>query len=380
MLPQLRAYLLENWPDLAMGTHLPRELTFLVQATGVSKVCCYIFADNEPDPRWVAKMPRTPRDNPILQREYDLIRHLRDRGSEYVRATVPGPIFTVSIDGHIVGVERHIEGRTMDGLMAGASLEQLRECLEMGIGWLLRCQQETVVFHGRLSDSQVERYLRTPLEQLRTNTRLTESELRFVEELERRVLKLADHPLPLVFNHGDFRPGNILLTGDGIRVIDWEFGAQAELPIYDVFSYLSRSYARYHAMEEIDGYLEDYLQAMEAVFFDQGAFSALTAEYVARACDDLKMDPAWISPLFAMFLIVEANKFRAFLGERAERGYVYLLRTREDRSLGSYLDQLDRQKNVWLLGHLADQPDRLIFRHQEHEPQVQPMITTHDAA
>ena len=91
MIPQLRKYLLENWQSLWPGVGKPRQLDFLVQATGISKVCCYVFVNDEAQPRWVAKMPRSPRDNGALADEYSVTRHLREAGSGYVRDTVAVP-------------------------------------------------------------------------------------------------------------------------------------------------------------------------------------------------------------------------------------------------------------------------------------------------
>ena len=368
MLPQLRAYLLQNWSELPMGGPRPHELAFFVQATGVSKVCCYIFADDSPNPGWVAKMPRSPLDNQILEREYGVIRHLRQHGSDFVRKTVPGPLFTTYIDQHFIGLEPYLEGRTMDGMLIGIAPGALREYLDLGIDWLLHSQRETVVHRGPLTDRQFQHLLLDPIKRLHEEAQLTIIERGYLDMLRVRVLSMADRPLPLVFNHGDYRPGNIMVHGDSIKVIDWEFGAPAALPLLDVFSYLARTYARYNGLEEIDGYLEDYIAAFETVFFDQGTFGELTAEYVDRACLHLEIDPSWVDTLFALFLVTEANKFRAFLGERANRGYVYLLKSREKRIANSYLDQLDRQKNVWLLGHLAQHPERLVFHHSIDSP------------
>jgi len=366
MLPQLRSYLLKNWSGLPLGGPQPCDLVFLVQGTGVSKLCCYIFADDAPEPQWVAKMARSPRDNAVLAREYGLIQSLRQHGSAFVRATVPGPLLTTSIAQHLVGIEPYFPGRPMDGLLIGAARQgesAIREYLDLALGWLLRSQQETPVQRGRLTGRQIHVHFLAPIAQLQAAARLTNVEVAYLNRLAERVIELVQRPLPLVFNHGDFRPGNILVDGRSIQVIDWEFGASIALPLMDIFSLLARTYARCHGLEEIDGYLEDYLAAFEAVFFEDGPFAGLTAEYVDRACQALDIAPAWVNVLFALFLVTEANKYHAFLSRRAERGYVYLLRSRAGRLSNSYVDQLARQKNVWLLGHLARHEERLIFHH-----------------
>ena len=364
MLPHLRSYLLDNWPDLGLGGPRPHDLSFLMQGTGVGKVCCYVFADDAARPRWIAKMPRSPRDNAALAREYELIQSLRDGGSAFVRATIPHPLLTTHLAGHLVVVEPYFPGRSLDGLLPAGkrcTTTEVAAHLDPVVRWLLRCQQETLAQRGRLSDGQIETYLIDPIRRLRATARLTDGEQEYLDRLAERSAELTRVPLPLVFAHGDLGPGNVLLDGASMLVIDWEFGERAALPLLDVFSLVARACACCHGLEEIDGYLEDYLAAFEAVFLEGGPFAALTARYVGLACQALDVDPAWVSALFGLYLVTEANRYHEFLGRRAETGYVYLLRSRGEQVGGSYADQLTRQKHVWLLGHLARQEARAIF-------------------
>ena len=364
MLPYLRSYLLDNWPDLRLGGPRPHDLSFLLQGTGVGKVCCYVFADDAAQPRWIAKMPRSPRDNAALAREYELIQTLRDRGSAFVRATIPNPLLTTQLAGHLVVVEPCFPGRSMDGLLPTGkrcTASEVAAHLDPVVRWLLRCQQETLVQRGRLSDGQIRTYLTDPIRRLQTTAWLTDGEQEYLDRLAERSAELTRVPLPLVFAHGDLGPGNVLLDGASMLVIDWEFGERAALPLMDVFSLVARTYACCHGLEEIDGYLEDYLAAFEAVFLEDGPFTALTTRYVGLACQALGVDSAWVSVLFGLYLVTEANRYYEFLVRRAETGYVYLLRSRGEQVGGSYADQLARQKYVWLLGHLVRQEARAIF-------------------
>jgi hypothetical protein len=366
VLPQLRSYLLDNRDNLLLGGLQPRSVDFLVQATGVSKLCCYVFIDNEPQPRWVAKMMRSRVDNEILAREYGIIRYLRDHGSDFVRATVPGPLFTTYIAEHLVGIESYLRGQPMDGLLRHTGMwmdGDVRDYLDLAIDWLLRSQQETASQYGPLGEDELRAHFIMPIIQLRELARLTTAEQNYLDRLVERLPALAEYPLALRFIHGDFQPGNILLTGSSIHVIDWEFGNLTGLPLMDVFSFVARAYARCRGLEEIDGELEDYIAAFEAVFFEGGSFAELTAEYVMRVCQALKIHPAWLRVLFPLFLVLESIKYHTFLKKRANRGYIYLLRGNHADSAQSYVDQLDRQKNVLLLAHLMRHEERSIFNH-----------------
>jgi thiamine kinase-like enzyme len=364
MIPQLRDYLLENWRSLWPGMGKPRQLDFLVQATGISKVCCYVFMNDEAQPRWVAKMPRSPRDNDVLAHEYSVTQHLREAGSGYVRDTIAGPVLTATISGNLVGIERYLQGRPMDGLMSVArscDAPEVVDNLDLALDWLLRCQQSTLTQPHRLSEQELDTYLRGPIAYMKATSRLTPGEAAYLDTLQADTNRLADLPLPLVFKHGDFQPGNILVNGKAIHVIDWEFGAVLDLPLHDVFGFVARTYARYRGMEEMDGFLEDYIADFEAVFFVDGEFTQYTRKHVEQARLALGIDEAWVRPLFALFIVNEANKYHALLSGRAERGYVYLLKSKAAEWQTPYTEQLARQKQVWLLGHLAANEDRLLF-------------------
>jgi hypothetical protein len=364
--PQLQTALLSAWPQDQLGSPKPNNLDVLVYATGVGKVCCYLFPDGASQPGWVAKMPRSPQDNALLLREYGLLQTLRHRGGAYARATLPRLAWMKVIAGQLVAIEPYIRGSAMDDLLtSGARADEalVRWCLTTAIDWLLRSQLEMHSSAALLTETQIRRYLLLPIDQLVATARLDARELSFLDKLEDRVRQLsADLPLPLVFNHGDFQPANILLHAGAIHIMDWEFGEPFALPLLDVFGLLARVYARTHCLEEIDGHLEDYLAAFDEVFLRSGTFAPLSAEYIARACEALHVDPEWTPVLFALFLVNEANKYHAFLSRRAARGYVYLLRSRDAMTTGPLAEQLERQKNVWLLGHLACNEDRLVFR------------------
>jgi hypothetical protein len=288
----------------------PRRLDFLVQATGISKVCCYVFVNDETQPRWVAKMPRSPRDNDVLAHEYSVTARLRETGSGYVRDTVAGPVLTATISGNLVGIEPYLQGRPMDGLMSVArscDAPEVVDYLDLALDWLLRCQQSTLTPPHHLSEQELDIYLRWPIAYMKATSRLTPNEAAYLDTLMDDINRLAALPLPLVFKHGDFQPGNILVNGKAVHVIDWEFGAVLDLPLHDVFGFIARTYARYRGMEEMDGFLEDYIADFEAVFFADGEFTQYTRKYVEQACLALGVDEAWVRQLFALFIVNEAN-------------------------------------------------------------------------
>ncbi|MER3403839.1 MAG: hypothetical protein C4289_00560 [Chloroflexota bacterium] len=365
MLPDLRRYILENWTRVTGDKLAPRDVTILVQGTGAGKLCCYIFPAGARRPALVAKVPRSPRDNPLLAREYGLIQYLRSRGSPYLQATLPAPLVMTAVAGHLVVIEIYLPGQVVDGLLARnrqTGTSPLRDVyLKLAADWLLRSQAETASSPTRLTEAQFDTFILRPLTELRTTAHLTESETRYLERLAQRARELARLELPLVFRHGDLRPGNLLVSHGMLKVVDWENGAPVGLPLLDLFGLLARMHARHYGLEEIDDYLEDYCAAFEDVFFDGGSFAETTLRYVKLGCHVLGVHPAWVDVLFGMFLVMESNNYFHFLRQRVEHGYVYLLRSRDGTVRGPLSAQLARQKYVWLIGHLAQNEERLVF-------------------
>jgi hypothetical protein len=73
MLPNVEEYLRSIWPRLPGELAAPRSLTFLGQATGVTKACMFVFVDRERLPRYIVKLARSPLYNSRLIHEVSAI-------------------------------------------------------------------------------------------------------------------------------------------------------------------------------------------------------------------------------------------------------------------------------------------------------------------
>lgn len=58
----------------------------------------------------------------------------------------------------------------------------------------------------------------------------------FMDAIVGRIRREGDHPILMVFTHGDFVPANMLTTTQGMKIIDWE-GAGYRSALYDFYSY-----------------------------------------------------------------------------------------------------------------------------------------------
>jgi hypothetical protein len=355
MLPQLRSYLMEHWDDLPGRPPPPTRLTFLGQATGVGKVCYFVFVDDEKRPRYIAKAPRSPVHNADLRREVAVIDELRARLPSDLCATLPGPMLTTELAGHAVVVEPVLPGRPLDGIGAAArplDPATTERQLRLASDWLIAIQRAAPHRRERLADEDVQEHFLAPVEAFRRNADLTTTEERYLDGVTARARALVGQRLPLYLYHGDFRAGNILVDGDRLAVLDWQFYRPLAPPLLDWFGFAFRLYCHGTGTPDIDGPLDAYRTAFAKVFLDEGGFGAQVHHFTRLQCEALDVEPAHLRLLLATWLVTSANKFHGFLAERAQRGYLYLLK--DARWAGrSYREQLRRQAYVWLLGGLA---------------------------
>jgi hypothetical protein len=364
VLPQIEELVIRRWAELPGSRRTPRRISFLGQATGVSKVCFFIFADADTAPCYIAKMPRSPAYNDHFGREVETIERLRSIVPDRLRNTLPGPMLRTTLSDLWVVVEPVLRGRPLDNgeaINRPLAPQVVTHQLVLGRRWLADIQREAEPWRDRLGPSQIDEHFIQPIRLLQQQAELGAREDDYLDRLAAEAHALEGHEMPLVLCHGDFRAGNILVDHDRLSVLDWEFSRPLAPPLIDWFSFVFRLYSGAVGLPDIDGPLEDYRAAFRHVFFTRNWFSSLAEEQTRLLCRDLSIDEAQLPFLFALFVVSSANKFRSFLDTRAARGYLYLL-DNGSATAGSYRSQLDRQAYVWLLGDLAANEAALTLR------------------
>jgi hypothetical protein len=350
----LARYVRERWTELPVGTARPAHLQYLVQASGVTKIVVYLFADRARVPVLVAKLARRTNQQSRLLAEAESITRLRHLLPEHLAATLPGPIHVAYIADVLVTLEPGLDGAPLDvripvGREPPAVL--VNDVLGRALTWLIALQR---VVSDATEPPDVEtrrRILVEPIHLARQHAHLLQPELDYLQALEARVLQLAGE-LPLLVYHGDFRAGNVLSRATGIHVLDWEFMRPLSAPLLDWFSFAFRLYCRTLAVPDIDGHLRGYVQAFRGAFLEDTPFSRCLAETVRLYCGELQVPGDSAAALLGLFLIDNINKFARFQAERAGTDHLYLMRD-FPAPVPTFGAQLRRQAYVWLLGELA---------------------------
>jgi len=287
------------------------------------KVLFFLFAPAGARPESVVKITRDPRFNPRLENEWRALTLLHERGLE-ADGTLPRPLFFGVHRGLAVLGESAIEGEPfLERTHATADCPYARSAVE----WLLELGTATAS-KGRTEAPPISG-LEPLFERFNRLYDLEAGEEDFLDAQVSALTRAADG-LPLVFQHGDPGPWNVLVTEDGrTAFLDWEAAQPQGMPLWDLFHFL-RSYS--FTVSRAEG-TRDALRSFSEQWLEDSAFSRLLAETTSRFCAQAGLAPGLVQPLFYVCWMHRALKEAATRPPGRLQGgrYVNLLRLAVER-------------------------------------------------
>ena len=283
------------------------------------KVLVFLFGAEGDAPESVVKITRDASLNPRLENEWRALTLLSERGIG-TDGTVPRPQFFGLHAGVAVLGESAIKGeRFSKRTQATADCPYARATVE----WLLDLGTRTAA-EARTDARGALSKLEPLFERFSQIYRLDTAEKDF---LRARIAALADggNGLPLVFQHGDPGPWNVLITPDGRPgFLDWEAAEPLGMPLWDLFHFL-RSYG---VIVSRAAGTRDPLHSFAEQYLAQSALGLLLVESTRRFCALSGLAPGLVEPLFYVCWIHRAVKEAATRPpHRLEQGrYINVLR------------------------------------------------------
>jgi hypothetical protein len=265
---------------------------------GSQKVLVFIFDTTGEAPTLVAKITREARHNARLANEWRALNLLREQGIG-IDGTIPQPAFFGS----------------------HASLAVVGQTAIEGVPFLKRTEARTGCPYARAAiDSLLELGARTaqhpsfaphPAEALRPLVDrfaeiypVAKDHVAFLVT-QADALAEAGATLPLVFQHGDPGPWNLLVTIDGRPAfLDWEAAEPRGLPLWDLFHFF-RSFG---VMISKAARQNNPLQSFREQILADSALSRLLVEKTARACSETGLEGSLVEPLFYLSWMHRALK------------------------------------------------------------------------
>ena len=278
------------------------------------KVLLFLFGPAGADPEALVKITRDPSLNFRLENEWRALSELADReiGTEQ---TVPRPLFLGFHAGRAVLGETAVHGTPFR-----ERTQATAECPHAlaAVDWLLELGEATAARADPDSDAAVSR-LGELFDEFARAYHLPSAQQ---DVLAGHVAALAGgERLPLVFQHGDPGPWNVLVTGDGRPAfLDWEAAESRGMPLWDLFHFV-RSYGL--AVSRADG-TRDRQASFEEHFLAGSALTGVLVDATARFCARTRLSPSLVEPLFYVCWMHRAVKEAATLPPEGLEASKYL--------------------------------------------------------
>lgn len=209
-----------------------------------------LFVNDEPEPSFVVRTPRTPGHPQRILRNFESLRFLAQLRA--VSRLVPRPVYCGELDGEMTSVESCMPGLPLAVPMRIARVERrLADAAYLfGIAalwlWRLHCQTSSLrISEGSLRNRETS--LGRSICALHDEGFISASQKRSLFEALRIA---AGQAMPVARVHGDFNPNNVLVDRrNGLSVIDWEFSGPG-WSLWDLFT-LART-AWFHPAANMD--------------------------------------------------------------------------------------------------------------------------------
>ncbi len=270
-----------NWGLSARGEYSSRKMLF------------YLFDRHQESdgvqPNIVVKMVRDPSFNYRLENEAKSLRLLVDIGL-HEPEILPEVLFMGHHAGLAIVGESAIEGVPFRGKTSATA-----DCPfgKAALDWFVDLGAATTDVHA-VTPSEIGEGLSQLFDRF---IEIYQPTIEQHEFLEQQIARLSDSDvaIPLVFQHGDPGPWNMLVTPQGrVAVLDWEAAEAAGMPGWDLF-YFMRSYSLDAARKlGVNNRLEGFTQQ----FLNDTPLSRLFVDTIARYCQVVGLDPRLVEPLF----------------------------------------------------------------------------------
>jgi hypothetical protein len=272
-----------------------RRLTWILLAGGAAvtnKLVGLVFADDEEQPRFVAKFPRVPESQPLIEREATSLRAVHASRA----AGVPGVprLLFFDRDWCVVG-ETMVGGRPLTTLL---NRERYSELALNVTEWLCELAGAPVPvprerWWNRLVENPLEDFVRS-FDDAAVSPEIAATRA--------RLDTLGN--LPLVPEQRDCAPWNILVaTDEGIVVHDWESAEPRGLPLLDLVYFLTYSAFFLDGAMESKRFAESYRSSVDPMTFTGRVTAACERAYIER----LNLEPAVVVPLRALCWVIHSR-------------------------------------------------------------------------
>ena len=198
-------------------------------------VVTVVLSQESHEPVVFAKLPRLAEDNEGLAHEAKTL-HAVHEGRPGGFETIPRVLALERLGNRSLLIQSALVG---DPIVAEVVQRERSRCVDAVTEWLFELTQAHRASTAEEGD-WFDRLITEPLASLRNVVPEGGEERALVDDTLRLLHPLSEVELPLVFEHGDLGPPNLIWLRSGeVGVVDWELAEQRGLPVYDLYFFLT---------------------------------------------------------------------------------------------------------------------------------------------
>lgn len=235
--------------------------------------------------------------NKIFEKEYINIQRIRHLLPDNMKQSIPIPISLDYSEKRAVCIKSFIKGRKLGNKL---SKREILSITDHVAEWLLEFHkifaEKKVLFEKkRLND-----LLYSPLKQFSTKNKF-DIPINFYAWIEKKVEKFENHSVQMSPQHGDFWYGNTVLSNNRLGIYDWEFFGEVNLPLFDLFHFLTI------LLTSPDILYKDREKNFD-ILFSHNELSKIMKKTVYEVAKKIEIDDEMVDFLYFLYLINFYNK------------------------------------------------------------------------
>ena len=201
------------------------------------KINFLVFNHHEWKPILVLRLAQGDEQEPFLKNEYETLSRLVKYPA--LAGAIPLPLGLFEFKNNLLAVESILPGVSLFTILHRGKHTHpfwVKRDFRLACDFLHELERVTTDGYTPFPDSNM---VQSKLDQLSS----TYAPFNIPKDYENQLLEIADEHRSLMImrcgRHGDYAPGNLLLSPKGIGVIDWEGFAYPDLLFFDIFYFIT---------------------------------------------------------------------------------------------------------------------------------------------
>lgn len=269
--------LIQEHPEWLVSKNKKSTLSFMKLSTPTSgtkpddgKVLIFVFEDRQKIPTLCIKTTRTYEAGSVIRRNYENLKTLTERTAAVAPKKV-ADLFARPLYLHDDGVLIFCIESVCFGEKFSSQNQNYELVIEKYRAWQSALAQKNTQNSIEIRDAQAIQKLALDTVQ---SLGLAESQVTVLMEYFHAKQLDSDTKLPILIQHGDMTPDNVLVSGNTMYLVDYDYVHVSTLPGYDLFHFLSKSKVFGTFRANCDHYFPLYyksigaqVQSFEAILF-----------------------------------------------------------------------------------------------------------------